>query len=76
MIDSYIAIVNQDSLGIIDTDTLDLQMNPEKTIYDMKIKNVKSGDIVLCFFSSYDNHCLVSKEGEFFWLLEKYLTPA
>ena len=75
MSNSFISVVNEDSIAIVDSDSLDLPMEPEKTIYDLRVINLKEGEIVTVINDDTCNgHCLIIYRDTFCWVFKKYLT--
>ena len=68
----HIAKVKNHSTIILHSDKLDLHFDPEKTIYDMRVLNVKEDSIVLCV-KNEALQTLIFFENELGWILTQDL---
>ena len=68
----HIAKVKNDSTIIVHNPGLDLHFDPEKTVYDLRIINVKEDNIVLCI-KEETMQTLVFFENELGWILSSDL---
>ena len=64
----HIAKLKNDSTLIVHSDKLDLHFDPEKTIYDLRVINLKQGSIVLCVKND-TLQTLIFFENELGWIL-------
>ena len=64
----HIAKVKNESTLIVHSENMDLHFDPEKTIYDMRVLNLKEDSIVLCV-KEEAMQTLVFFENELGWIL-------
>jgi len=66
---NFIAIIESESVALVDSEKIE-NIEPNKTIYDLKVINLKKGEIVLVVQKKEnENSSLIIKNGQLFWII-------
>ena len=66
---SKLAVISKDTLAISDDNEEPKDFDPDKTVYDLKTKNIKNGQLVILIKSCSESlTTLILVENELFWV--------